>query len=861
MKRPLLLIAIVLLSTYGTITAQTNGVGINTDGATPNGNAILDLKSPTTGQGKGLLIPRVTLAQRTTNGAAGGLVNGSGLLHGGAAQGLTVYQTDGTEGFYYNTSTTATPNWVYLSAVGPTGPTGAAGATGATGAAGTNGTNGATGPAGPTGAAGATGAAGPTGATGPLVSALIHQTLRYNGSTWVANNNIYNTNTEVGIGSITNPSAKLHVSSATQNLAQPGAPAGGLIWVGGKNNVDADQFINFRNPSVADGGVAGMSWWSPDITFGRFRNEAFWSFKETHGSPLGVATKDIMRAFIDDAGGFQNLNRIVMAPLTGNVAIGATTADDKLDVTGNAQVSGYLRVGNPATPPTLPSGGYDNIYGLDLGYSGWQNQSVCGAGPVWGLVFAGSSTENYWAEFDNVGANNFKRLVSPWMWIPTGSTNARVYMHYNNTLEGTFDGVRLEYTVDGTNWTLVNSYSQGGYNTNITGSTTACVNGSAQTAWSANGWMLSVSNGLPIAGNWVRFRLNGMEDNTNSSGLFRMFAFGVEGNLPTLSGSYAAGSIYAQNNVYAGSNVLLGDLAEYFKVDGAAEAGDLIAINTQKTDAYLVSNTAYDANVIGVYSTNPTVTLNDPNSGVPVGLRGRVPVKVTGVNGAIKAGDYLTASNLRGHAMKATQSGYVVGRALEDFNGTGEGKILCLLENGYYNASASNTITSGEATLAKGRSKFTVIDSRVTSQSKIFMSFMGDVGQRYWIKEKAEGSFTIGFSGVIDQAMAFDYLVENAKAQEQPQSALTSKDKLPSELTPAELEAKYSNPTTKVTRTEKFDSVKGKYFDEVEECLGCTRKEFAPYTEGASPAIPTDPTKRYLYDPTNGFVEYTGSKK
>ena len=111
------LLSLFLLGLFSSAVIAQPGVGINSDGSTPNSNAILDLKSPSTGQGKGLLIPRVTLNQRTVNSTAGGLLNGSGQLHGGAAQGLTVYQTDGTQGFYYNTSTTATPNWVYLSAV------------------------------------------------------------------------------------------------------------------------------------------------------------------------------------------------------------------------------------------------------------------------------------------------------------------------------------------------------------------------------------------------------------------------------------------------------------------------------------------------------------------------------------------------------------------------------------------------------------------------------------------------------------------------------------------------------------------------------------------------------------------------
>jgi len=96
--------------------AQQIGTAITSDGAAPNANAMLDVVSPSTGDGKGLLIPRVTVAQRTTASAveAGGLLDNAGALRGGAAQGLLVYQTDGTPGFYYNTSGTAMPAWSYL---------------------------------------------------------------------------------------------------------------------------------------------------------------------------------------------------------------------------------------------------------------------------------------------------------------------------------------------------------------------------------------------------------------------------------------------------------------------------------------------------------------------------------------------------------------------------------------------------------------------------------------------------------------------------------------------------------------------------------------------------------------------------
>jgi hypothetical protein len=98
--------------------APAAGVSINDTGAAPNSNAALDVSSPSTGNGRGMLIPRVTVAQRTTadDALAGGLLTAAGALRGGAAQGLLVYQTDGVQGFYYNISLTTLPDWKFLGA-------------------------------------------------------------------------------------------------------------------------------------------------------------------------------------------------------------------------------------------------------------------------------------------------------------------------------------------------------------------------------------------------------------------------------------------------------------------------------------------------------------------------------------------------------------------------------------------------------------------------------------------------------------------------------------------------------------------------------------------------------------------------
>jgi hypothetical protein len=93
------------------------------------------------------------------------------------------------------------------------------------------------------------------------------------------------------------------------------------------------------------------------------------------------------------------------------------------------------------------------------------------------------------------------------------------------------------------------------------------------------------------------------------------------------------------------------------------------------------AHAAYEA--IGVISTNPGIVLGKKVlNGVPVAFSGRIPVKVTTEQGAIKQGDYLTVSQtMPGYAMKLVGEGQAIGRALSDYV-EGRDKVLMLVENG-----------------------------------------------------------------------------------------------------------------------------------------------------------------------------------
>ncbi len=152
----------------------------------------------------------------------------------------------------------------------------------------------------------------------------------------------------------------------------------------------------------------------------------------------------------------------------------------------------------------------------------------------------------------------------------------------------------------------------------------------------------------------------------------------------------APGTIYASN-----ATVQAADLAENYISSQKLEPGDIVVPEASGNSLAIVKATApYQPEVIGIISSNPGFTLNSdaktdpthPNI-YPLALQGRVPLKVSTVNGVIKTGDPLTSSSIPGVAMKATQHGQIIGKALEDYasNDTAQvNKIMAFVNISYH---------------------------------------------------------------------------------------------------------------------------------------------------------------------------------
>ncbi len=98
---------------------------------------------------------------------------------------------------------------------------------------------------------------------------------------------------------------------------------------------------------------------------------------------------------------------------------------------------------------------------------------------------------------------------------------------------------------------------------------------------------------------------------------------------------------------------------------------------SHKGGQYRLSSEAYDRSIIGAVSLFPTIEFvsnatseADTKNKTPIISSGTSAVLVSGENGPIKAGDLIAASTTPGVGMKAVKSGFTLGIAQEDFNGS-----------------------------------------------------------------------------------------------------------------------------------------------------------------------------------------------
>jgi hypothetical protein len=136
-------------------------------------------------------------------------------------------------------------------------------------------------------------------------------------------------------------------------------------------------------------------------------------------------------------------------------------------------------------------------------------------------------------------------------------------------------------------------------------------------------------------------------------------------------------------------------IANYYPVlSSEVKDGDIVSSGPSGIN---VTTIPYDPMVVGVVQMKPAVLFDvaDTTGKYPVVALGTVAVNVTSDGGPIARGDLVTTSKIPGAGMKATEGGFVIGTALEDFaeaDTTKVGKIHMTLNIHFY--SAKTTVKS-----------------------------------------------------------------------------------------------------------------------------------------------------------------------
>ncbi len=130
---------------------------------------------------------------------------------------------------------------------------------------------------------------------------------------------------------------------------------------------------------------------------------------------------------------------------------------------------------------------------------------------------------------------------------------------------------------------------------------------------------------------------------------------------------------------------------QFAVADTSIEGGDIVAIDTTHSSAVTKAQAYSDAfGVVAFDSTIFTSASLDATTTRSVVSTGQTPVKFSNANGPIRAGDYITMSSTTpGVAVKATETGTVIGTALENATGT-SGRVMVAVKVGFQQIEVSN---------------------------------------------------------------------------------------------------------------------------------------------------------------------------
>ncbi len=550
--------------------------------------------------------------------------------------------------------------------------------------------------------------------------------------TLASSTNLTFSGTKLSIGSTT-PNALLTVTNsvgtaANTPLFQIASTTGGTA-TSTLFSVRANGYVGIgvTNPSylldvngVGQFQAGGVDSLSAQLVFSPVGNSGQYLSAIRTSHSASIANNNAMEFMVSNTAGVSNSIMTLLG--TGNIGIGSTTPNARLAIMGSSTSNGLLFQIASSTNNPLLSFTADGLLGLGSTSpqslltmqqtSGLTGNVVAGTKQFFNFTNSTESALYYGNNTYMVNAPTAtSTLVGSVIRVQDNSglgntiRGLEVQTGHGTTTQGentALSGFARTFGVRGsTNGTAGSTYLPAG----VLAETTGTTQGNALRAYSGSittedlvsffhdtsdftgtGLLMNFGNAngsFATSSNYVEFQRGGttvfkvsqagsttIGDGTTNNPAGLMIGYGglCVDNDGTCHAS-TTGKITSVSSAFSNS-----DLAEMYFSSEELEPGDIVyATGIMGVGKARGENRE---NVIGVVSTKPGITLGFDDrsiignqSGYPIALSGRVPIKLSTENGPIKVGDKIMLSSIPGVGMKADGSGLIVGVAIEDFDG------------------------------------------------------------------------------------------------------------------------------------------------------------------------------------------------
>ncbi|HCB55429.1 TPA: hypothetical protein DEP26_00430, partial [Candidatus Uhrbacteria bacterium] len=216
------------------------------------------------------------------------------------------------------------------------------------------------------------------------------------------------------------------------------------------------------------------------------------------------------------------------------------------------------------------------------------------------------------------------------------------------------------------------------------------------------------------------------------------------------------------------------DFAEMFPSNEVLQPGEVVVFAGDGAKVRRASK-VYDTLLAGIVSTRPGFLAGEMKAGdYPIALAGRVPTKVSLENGNIQVGDPLTTSTRSGYAMKATESGMIVGYALEPYSGASEqdDSIVVFVNVSHFVSQQTTTTLGVHNTASEFVQGYGVSYTSLSMSGNIYMAGfeIGAIGRM----EGLSHAWSIEQDGTIKTQSTLNTVIESYQLELVETSAVTS---------------------------------------------------------------------------------------